>query len=742
MSLSARTFFLALLLVLLGCAGLCAGEYSGVAEWRYARYRAEEGSEKIEKGRHFTQQYSLFYEKEGLFGGGRGGSYTLGLGAEWTDVDATINEEDFDFDTFKILYRGEVLLSPGGLPIRMHAYSRDMTRTYLLPSGGFALRDMIEPRIITDISNGQRIESGLNLALGVKNGTYDSPYRDIWVDMPRLLIDFKEVRVRDLESSTPEDYRDRHVAFISLNKKDNWFHFRYLEHEDFLESENDFEETSYTLGTIDHFNRRRWINLTNWVKISADGSYTETNRLKRELTPEDRYDINFFANFHRPSWRAVNLTNYHRTRTTDSLEHDVEVPVFASGVIDPQTSWKLRFIAAREDEELRSVHDFEDNLYLSAQVEALKGSPFVLSPFVATEYLDTRTASGEAFEARLEIFSNPRFHRGYDLFSAYEFRYLDGHVEDDFTVDYQEHKIELRAERSQSVRLRYGAGQSLLYGSGSLDHSTTRYIVPEGDMNFVASIDSLNRLEGSTFRATSTLFAEYTGIRRLNNRLELVYDYIDNGVKADSQVIAEHRLSYDRLKFLFDMSNRLVWGGSPSDSGMGGNFVNGALVRNVDWTFSHHSSLHYSPAAFWEGNLMADYSHREGDDVTSRQWRIEQELKYHFFSPGVLSRKYFTAIQEFEFEQADFTDSPTRRAMVFSLGGEWYPLRHFYLGGQVRYRLFDPEDREQFIYDMRAGLNYPKIQVAFDYSYGTEPEKNGSPERMEHRWEVLVRKIF
>lgn len=217
-----------LLMTLLGlslfCGATALAEVSGLVEWRYADYAAKEDGKKVADASHFTQLYSLLYEKSDRISGGRVGKYDLALGAQWSSVDSAFNGQDSDADELKLLYRGDLLLAPGGLPFNLHLYSRDM-RLPTWEYGSHSLDyDIIDPYMIGGLYGGQHVQAGATLMVGIRNGSYLGKYREILSQVPRLLIDYREDYVRDLDNDTPQHYRTRNLAFVSLNKKDNWFH--------------------------------------------------------------------------------------------------------------------------------------------------------------------------------------------------------------------------------------------------------------------------------------------------------------------------------------------------------------------------------------------------------------------------------------------------------------------------------------------------------------------------------------
>jgi hypothetical protein len=206
---------------------------------------------------------------------------------------------------------------------------------------------ILDPNIITNLLNGQHVRSGATLIVGIKNGHYLGKYRDLLSRYPRLLFDYQENFVRDLKSRTPQHYRERNLAFVSLNKKDNWFHYRFLDFEDFEDPTNDFTEKVYMLGSVDHTMRRQWINLTNWIRVSADGAFTTTAQANLGEVPTSRYDLNLFATARRRGWDASTFTNFIRKVDGDGMDKSLEVPFYLKGEISPDTAYRFRFVASR-----------------------------------------------------------------------------------------------------------------------------------------------------------------------------------------------------------------------------------------------------------------------------------------------------------------------------------------------------------------------------------------------------------
>jgi hypothetical protein len=85
----------------------------------------------------------------------------------------------------------------------------------------------------------------------------------------------------------------------------------------------------------------------------------------------------------------------------------------------------------------------------------------------------------------------------------------------------------------------------------------------------------------------------------------------------------------------------------------------------------------------------------------------------------------------------EFRDGVDKRAMIFSLTGNYYPTTYWRLGAGIFYHDYDFMDNVIYC-SLTTGLDFPLFQVDFSYNYGaTDYEKV-----VAHRYEMNVRKIF
>ena len=738
-----------ILLTLLGlsCLGIAVAqaEVSGLVEWRYGDYAAKEDGRTVADASHFTQLYSLLYEKSGRISGGRAGRYDLALGAQWASVDSSLNGQDFDTDDLKLLYQGDLLLAPGGLPFNLHLYSRDLSLpTWAMENRGLDY-EVVEPDMIGGMYGGQHVQSGATLMVGIRNGSYLGKYRETLSQLPRLLIDYREDYVRDLNNDTPQHYRARNLAFVSLNKKDNWFHYRVYDYTDFENELENYQETTYMLGTVDHALTRQWINFTNWIKVSTDASYIVSNRNSLENIPERTYNYNLFAVAARRDWRASAFPSFSRETDARTIEKTIDVPLFYQHEVSKDTSYRMRLIAARETQVSydRSFREDEGEVYFAASADLHRTRSHQLTPRFEAEWKTGNQGKGYGLSSGFEYFTNRAHRPPVDWFTSYSLTRIDGTAKDGADIEYWENQLLGRLEGMPSSALRTGVEQRLVLGSGTTDTSVTRYIDIVGDTSLTASNNGRARRDGRILRSTTSWFADHRASRALSNRFEMIYDYLSTEDGTDDQIVLRHSMRYDRQKFLARMRNELTFGDGLKGESIGSeNLGTGRTLSSVDKTFNHNSSLRYSPGRIWEAKADLDYYRQEGNEGSTQQIFATQEYRYSFFRNTGLIRKLVELREEIEYEKFVSANGESRSMYGLLLGAELYPTYSTLLGLRGRYRVYQPEDFDEYLGTLTAGVNFAKFMVSFDYSYGIRTAYNDEAKRNEHRWEVKVRKTF
>lgn len=717
---------------------------SGWMEWSYLDYTAEQGGETVQDARHFTQDYSLYYQSEGYLADGRAGKYDIGLGYQWTSISTEVDDEDLEIDTGKILYRGEFLLAPGGLPFRLHAFSYDLSPTQVLRS---ELQDSIlEPMVATDVMNGQRTVTGITFIAGIRNGTYLGEYRELLSKYPRLLIDYKEDNVRDTEARDPQHYRFRDLAFVSLNKKDNWFHYRLHEFTDYEDRSNDFTEKQYMIGTVDHVLRRQWINLTNWIKISVDASLTITDEADSSGQGE-LFQVNLFEQMNRRQFSISNFNTFTRERAEDELTKTYDIPFYADGIIDPNRTWRAAYIAYGEEETLRET-SLEAGDYLTASLLIGERDRLRYQPTLEVESKRGDRGKGQAASFEFEVSTNQAYRPELAKLGRYRATWLSGETAGDDEVDYFEQELTGELVWQRLGGWQVGARQRFLYGQGKLETGATRFITALGNEGLQGSSQREDRLDGTLLRSTSELYGTYVFKPGLRNRLGLTFDYRNSDSSGtESLLILEQELDYDKPTVRASVFNQLSIG---DNSQSASSIVtldtqrgrSGGSVGEVDYVFYHSSSASYRPTRNFEAGGRIDFDWQHGELGDTQHLVLFQELNYTLYSVSGFVRKLAEFYQTYQNEQIYSEDGDVGE-VEFTLGANYFVTRVLRLGARTSYVSYDPEGIEEIELRGLVGIDYAKLQCEVSYSYGLGRADDGQVEdRKEHLLEARVKKIF
>lgn len=721
---------------------------SGEAELGYTRYEAEAGRSKVAEGSSFYQRYSLLYSTGGEFYNGRIGHYDLALGYEWGSFDTKVKNsinpadantnEDRSISTGHLLYRGEVVLDPKELPLKLRAYSYDMSRIALYHdlsvSGG---ANIIDSSLVSNLRNGTHITSGATLVLGVKSGLTNG-YNAIFRHIPMVMLDYRDDINRDLKSLTPTDTRMRRLAFVSLNKRDNWFHYRTTDYTDNINAEQSFTETQVQLGTIDQALTRRWIDLTNWLKISADGQFTKHT----SATPVhsfESYDVNFFAIASRRDWDARTFTSFSRLTEQQGITLERTVPIYARGVIGSDIEWAASAYAnEKRISEFNGNVANNSNYSASLRADMFKRAPFTLAATVKGETNETYGSKLFSLEGGVETASTSRFSRDYSVMGGYTIKYFDSLDDSSEGGGYLNQNLTGRLAYAPSGTFRIEVGESLSSASGGNpgNYSNTAITVNSGFnggntlvSGSSAAFDRRNGNIDEYFRSVTTVNAAWRPYPRVSVSFALSEDVLTRpGVPTDYLTTFRNTIDYSGAVFLARLQSsynvRMVGG------------------ESLDYMESI-GTVEYRPNRQLEGLLTYTYSVGEVDANTKSEYiDLRQRLGYSFFGRYGANRKLLEVYEEFTYNRTTSgglinSDLITTRRMT--LGARYYPLRSLFIGGNAHYSLIDPGSVAEQFYSGVIGINFRKFQANLEYSYG---RRNGDDNRIEKRIAANMKKFF
>ncbi|MDG5467815.1 hypothetical protein P9J64_05685 [Deltaproteobacteria bacterium IMCC39524] len=751
---------LLVVMVLTCLASTAEARISGEVALLYTDYSAKEDGEKVSDFSSFSQNYSLYYSKSGFVGDQRLGKYNFGLGYQWASTSATLDTshgtEDFDLENSdgKFLFNGDITIAPGALPFRFHAFSYDNQA----PISNYArTRGVLDRTLITGTRTREEVVSGFTLMAGIRNGSYLGKYRKLLSSLPRAYVDYSQTFIRDLDTLNKVHSLERDLAFVSLNKKDNWFHFRASDYKDYLDSRNNTYTKTILIGTINQNLARQWINMTNWIKLSVDASYTEE---ESEETLETAYDPKVFSlNLYSQADYGKNhvsvFNNYSRLRDSDKFERRYEIPVFARGVIDHKRSWSLQLRRYADQEDWYNTNFVgvdEEGEYLAARFNNQRST----YTFASTLELErSKQIPTEAFAARLrqEISQT----RSYGVANPWLLGYtaVFVHTDGDYeatggTGDIFEHELYGSSQWALSPRNTLELRQNFRHATANGSGYSTIYISPKGyDVTFdnVGPIAS----EEALYASETTLSLESLWGAKLKNRLVLSNQVYYGGAedKRDSSLV--DFLTYRSRNWRLEMMNGVYVGDDPPDitvsqSSSARSFSNstagGLDTRDVNYILGHSTKVEYFSSRNFKSKANFKFALKDTDNGKVYQGSFFEESEYSLFSRTGRRRALGRLYQQFEYEKYS-SDFNTASYLKLLLGATYYPMSYFELGGDIYYETYDQLGIDQIALSVLARLTFSRLTCETRYSYALGKLDDGNyDKRTEHLFEAKVIKTF
>ena len=717
------------------------GKLSAEAELAYVNYDAKDNTGSHLSAHSLTQRYSLLYHDQGKIIDGRLGKYNLSLGYDWstfdTKISSTTGSDSPSASRGHIIYQGEVVIDPKEIPLRLTAYSRDMNRNAFSQDSSNLLGSLQgrgnsllgSPQLATGIMNGIHIDSGATLVMGVKNGMTNG-YNELLRHFPMLMLDYRDSINRDRNASFPVDNRFSRLAFVSLNKKDNWFHYRLLSYEDYINSDNNYKESQVQLGTIDHNMQRRWIDFSNWLMVSADGQLTK----RMNATTADNYDefdLNLFGYARRSAWEARSFNNFNRNKEENGrITYRTTVPVYVNGSLNADTSWSTRF-------SYNENHDNQNNQFTDIsggyRIDTFKRSPFTLSQQLDIEKASTNISELFIISGAVETTSTARFSRNVGLGATYNIRnYLSD--TNSSSSNFLDQNISAYATYSPTNLTRMSLRQTNRITSGTSQYvSSTVEGANIGIQQYTNPRNNSYEGNGSTFQSITDFSISWNPLPRLNTSLSINEDiYIPQNDARSYKTNVVHRADYSGTNFKLTTNNTFTIDNTEPES----NSYSLISENSAQYTFNRNldSSIRIS---YYKGLSDLD----ESDNLS-----MSQTLNYNYYRTNGVTRKLFEIHETFEHTEGRTTTtvnnittvSNKNRTSALSLGARYYPLRQLILAAGSKYSFFSTFSDYTLTYYASLGLNFRLFQASLDYAYGTAR----SDGRIEKRFTANFRKTF
>lgn len=695
---------------------------SGDASLTYTSYEgsarsADGNSRNRMSSSSLVQNYSLLYSSAGSIYNSRVGHYDVSLGYNWTALDTTFksstrsSNDNFNETRGHLLYNGEIILDPKEVPFKLNAYSRDMTRNTITDSTDRSLQSFVsnigEQTLATNINDGMHIESGATLIAGVKNGMTNG-YNELLRHFPMILVDYKNIINRDLRSQNPVDDRLSRLAFVSLNKKDNWFHYRHTLYENYIDAKNNYVENEVQIGTVDQHMARRWIDFSNWLKVSTDLQLSKRKSNYQANSIED-INLNLFLLADRRSWNARTFTTFNRhVNENNTLSYLSSLPLYVSGVVSQDLSWNART-------SLRSNHDIDvlgasskfTSMFVGYRVDAFKRAPFTLSQSFDIESSKTYTSDYLTVSGGIETATTPRFSRDVTLGASYTIKSRSTSEATVSKSHFLEQNLGLRGDYALTNTLRFSIQQSNSFTSGDLVpfNGTARnsetllgqYQNPRNILN--------SDVGSKSYHSLSKLSVSWNPKPRLVTNLSLIEDVYKSTARALNTVTeVQSSVSFtndtwtvrDSLAFTHGSREALDDSKALSNSAFVGYVHNRNLDASVSVTYNFAN-----PSS--------------GDSIHSTS--LEQRLNYKYFTRSGVARKLLEFNESFMYSGDSRAGGPAYPKSLL-LGCKYYPISQLTLAAGAGYTYYTSITDYSFVWNASAALNFRLLQASLDYSQG------------------------
>ncbi len=706
---------------------------SGEAELGYVNYERDVNSARQLDGSSFRQRYSLRYDVSDRLANGRLGGYRFSLGYEWSSIYGKIkapgDDESLDHTAGHILYNGLLVLDPKELPFRFKLYSGDMTRSVFLRDTSFVrgvqLSDaaMITPGLDTAIIDGTHIRSGARMELGVKD-SMSNHYNSVFNSLPMITVDYSDEINRDLKSINPVNSRLKKLAIASLNKKDNWVQFRSTRYDDYIDSNQNFEESQFLIGTVDEAMQRKWVRFSNWIQISADSSFTKRTD---SVNSSETYDVNLFGIASRSKWEARTFNSFSRIIDINGLKYDTRLPLYISGVWGMETDWRARFSSeqikyARSSQSAGLIPDSTENL-ASLRVDTFKRAPFTLAQEFLIDSFKNGSDNNLLLQGSIETASTRRFSSKFGLFASYKVRSLTS--DNASSSSALSHDIAARAVYTPISAVKAELDETITLASGTGTNLSPPSV--SGPNSGITQLSNIQLPSNSYSRYLTTARVDWEPAARL--RLALIYE--------NETIVAENRESIFSNRYGTNLDYTL----KSLMVRLNANYTTTDTDTTSSSDFNVDGSATYTPNRYMDAQVRYNIRHSTdfaGGRTTSSD--LKQNANYYFYQVSGIARRILELNETLEYTKLDAGNDDNRLSRSLAFGARYYPLNRVYLAARIKYSLIDqPQHDEQLVYNGTIGFNFQKMQATIDYSYG---DQTGTERRTEKRFEANLKKFF
>lgn len=768
-----------------GGTAFAAGEIDGRMLIGVGDYRGEVDGNEVRRISTNYQQIALRYDKKGMLGDARAGKYSLMVGYEFNRLAPSVSSfgvKDDDYQEItakKLFYQGDMLIAPGGLPFRLSLFARDIHQSAFvdegvdgaLPVGNEmdSQGSLIDPYIYTGINNGTHRELGGTLLLGIRNGSYLGLYRDVLSQLPRLLIDYKQIEVRDMSRDRYQThYRSRDLAFVSLNKLDNWVHFRMRDYTDYLNPGNGQIHKQVIIGLIDQIMTRKWINMTNWLRVSGDLSYTVEDSEKNPI-PERTYLVNMMAIGRRENVNTSILSSFSRQTDGRTLELETELPISMTADLNRDTRLRSRLIYQANQRSViegstpvtindtindlygQVLYDDLRDCYLDLQLETLRSRRVVVVPrFEVESRQEDIDQQGLAMRVGAEAFSNNKLNNTIHWLGGYALTTSRSDTGfDEKQGRYLENKIYGRVDKELNRRWSVGGDTSLAIGSGS-GRTSMSFRIPRMSAQLATGGGNGKEIADSNDDSKITIGNVRLSLehrhQQLENRLEVSYESLTTDNDTANQMSLRHHLNYTQRAHRFKWSS-VVNKGDNSGTAEAVSFDSLSLGSNTDASgnkasWSSDATYSYDPTRSLSLGLSGAISNTKNQE-NLMSYSLSEKVVYRLFTVNGVIRRIGEFSEEIGYEKINVSDVNGRDSSLYGyFSAAYFPTRYIYFKLRNEMTRYSNSVLNQ-VNICEVGLDYEKLKLIASYTEGKKNRESAElPEVMERFWNVELRKFF
>jgi hypothetical protein len=657
----------------------------------------------------FSQRYALSYltENRNYMRAPKPFEYTVFMGYEWQALDTTIKkngitETDPSISNGRLFYLGEMDYDPPTMPLALHAYARDALRSRVEAPTNALGSSILSPAVPTVLADsGMNLNTGVTLTLGEKYGLRRN-YGELFKHIPLIKFDYSEEVRRNDQYNARVDNRLRRLAFVSLNKKDNWFHYRTTSFTDHLNPAADWQRSEYQLGTINEHYVRKWVDLTNWIMISADAQFTKM-QTQDVASDWDEYGLNLFSIASRKAWQLRTFATFTRRSEYGGINTERKIPLYLSGIWGAETDWSTS-VTFRDRQYVGlngAATQQEEDRIVTLRGTTWKRSPFTLSPMVSVQHLRTLAGSTLYTNGSIDLISTRRFSAVQDVAIRYDINSRLS-TEPGIGNDYVKQALDGRWSTYVNNRLRISLQQQIAI-STSLN-------------NVAANQDLQNNYDFQQY--TTTANVAWTPNANLSSSLSFSNDvtrYDGAGTSSRQNIRLALNHQTPQLKSgLYATANFEK-------------IADGARRRAIDLT----GNIDYTPHRHFAALLQSRYHEQHEENSTQQFVELVQKARYSIFPSFYTGRPIVELEEEFQYSQ-DFNGVDTGWVRLLA---RYYPYSRVAIFGSTTQNV---AGGAQQIYSLGVSLNAKYFQTGLDYTYG----RRSSDNRIDKRFAATVRRSF